>query len=85
MVKKAFEKMLPALLAAESVQERKNLTTELMKLTTLAVMSHLIPGFLSQEAYEVAPDGMQDEIEKWSPHIHRWLVTLQLLGPYIWD
>jgi hypothetical protein len=86
MAKEAFEKMIPALRAADSGQERKNLTMDIKALMNLAIMSHLIPGFFRQaQVYEVAPDGMQDEIEKWNPHVQRWLVTLQLLGPYVWD
>jgi hypothetical protein len=83
--KEEFERVLPTLWAAESVQERENLTMRIKVLITWAVMSHLVPGFLSQEDSEVEPDADDDEIEKWNPHVYRWLGTLQIIGPYVWD
>jgi hypothetical protein len=47
--KEEFEKMLPTLQAAESVQERENLTAKIKLLVTFAVTSHLIPGYRSQD------------------------------------
>jgi hypothetical protein len=85
MAKGTFEELLPTLRAAESVQERKNLTVHLKALMTLAVLSQLIPGFRIEGAYEVVPDGVHEETETWNPHVQRWLTTLQLLGPYVWD
>jgi muramoyltetrapeptide carboxypeptidase LdcA involved in peptidoglycan recycling len=76
--KEEFEKMLPTLRAAESVQERENLTTNINVLITSAVTSYLIPRYKSQDEFK-------ERAEKKYHLVQRWLLTFQLLGPYVWD
>lgn len=77
--KAEFEKMLPTLRAAESVQERENLTTKINVLITSVVTSYLIPRDNKQHAE------YKEKAEKYDPRLRRWVLTLQLLGPYVWD
>jgi hypothetical protein len=76
--KEEFEKMLPTLRATESLQERENLTMKINVLITSAVTSYLIPRYKSQDEFK-------EKAEKQYPLIQRWLLTCQLLGPYVWD
>jgi hypothetical protein len=76
--KEEFEKILPTLRAAESMQERENLTTNVNVLITSAITSYLVPPYKSQEEFKEIAE------EKY-PLVQRWLLTFQLLGPYSWD